>query len=81
MAIKNDVVNRVVAGLVISLMSVIAVVCLRGNAAVAEALNNHKDDDTPHAGIAENTIRFEMIEKQLATLQKGVDAILLREFP
>ena len=81
MAAKTDLINRVVAGLVVGLMVVIVTVCLKGNAAVAKALNNHKDDDTPHAGIAENTIRFEMIEKQLATLQNGVDTILRRESP
>jgi len=74
---KNGLIARVVGGLVIALAIAIA----GYSTGVAQALSNHKDDDTPHAGIAVNNARFEMIEKRLANLQKGVDAILLRKSP
>ncbi len=76
MATKNDVVNRVVAGLVVALMVVIAGYSRSGSTAVAKALNDHEKSVTPHAGIAVNTARFEMIENQLTEITK-----LLRESP
>lgn len=75
MALKNDVVNRIVAGLVVVLMGVIATICLRGNAAVAEALTKHKDDDTPHAGIEVANAQLAMIEGQLEAVTTSIGVI------
>ena len=76
MAGKNEVINRWLGGVAVGLMVVIAAACIQSNAALNESLNNHKDDDTPHAGIAVNDARFMMVEGQLEAILK-----LLRESP
>lgn len=75
MTSKNELMTRIVAGLVVGLMVVLTTICFRSTAAVAAALDGHKDDDTPHAGIAVANARLEMIETQLKTMTSSIGVI------
>lgn len=70
MSSKNELATRIISGLVIALMVVIVTLGARGNSRLAQVVTNHKDADAPHAGIAVNNARFEMIERQLADILK-----------